>query len=96
MIKIKENCKKKRKWDGKENIPNTDIPEPHKPRPVTCRKESFASRERSDINISHFTDVDETGKKDDGQRCTIVLKKFPNESLEKMAVAQLSTDPCTH
>lgn len=96
VVKIEENREKYCKGNRKENVPNTNIPEMNQPRAVTCGKESLAGRECSNINIPHMTNVNKSSEEDNGQRGAIILKELPNKPLEKVAVTQLPTDPCTH
>ena len=96
MVKIEKNSKKQRKWDGKEDITNADVPEMYQPSTVRSRIKGFAGRQCRNVDVPHMANVNESSKKDNGQGGTIVFQKLPHVSLEKTATPEFTTDPPAH
>lgn len=96
MVEVEQNCQKKCKWNGKKDVPNTDIPEIHEPVTISGGKEGFAGGQGRNFDIPHMANVDESSEENDSQRRTVIFQKFSDISLEESAVAELSANPSTH
>lgn len=96
MIEVEQNGEQNCERDSKEDISNTDIPEPNQPRTVEGWEESLAGRKCSNINIPHLADVNKPSKKNDGQGCTVIFEELSNKTFEEVTVPQFTTNPRTH
>lgn len=96
MVEVEQNGQKKGKWNGKEDVSDTDIPEIHQPVTISRGKEGFTGGQGRNFNIPHMANVDESSEENDSQRCTVILQEFADISLEQRAATELSANPSTH
>jgi hypothetical protein len=73
VVKVEENGKEDGEWDCNEYISYLDIPEMDKPSSVCSGEERFTCRQRAQIDLSHFPDVNKSCEEYHGERGAIVF-----------------------
>jgi len=96
VVKIEQNRQKHREWDRQKHVRNANVPKVNKPTSVRGGEESPRRGKIFQFDVSHFSKVLVSSKKDHSQGGSIVFQENPNGMREQMAFTQNPTDVSKH